>query len=220
MNRIALTGALTALALLPEPSRALTLSESDIEAIGRVVFAEAGNQPVAGKVAVLDTILNRVAAGRFGADVQSVIEQRNAFEPVTRAGGWRRLPALTASQRAELITILALKAGGHLGDLSGGALYFQNPAVVASRAAAGTVRPQLVGFGGMPQTAVIGQHTFYRPGAGGGAPGMTTTTVTAPRKALRSSFVGEDLTATEEGEGETTLVLPALPLVEDVAAAR
>jgi hypothetical protein len=49
---------------------------------------------------------------------------------------------------------------------------------------------------------------------------MTTTTVTAPRKALRSSFVGEDLTATAEGEGETTLVLPALPLVEDVAAAR
>jgi hypothetical protein len=110
MNRIALTGVLTALAIMPQPGRALTLSETDIEAIGRVVFAEAGNQPVAGKVAVLDTILNRVAAGRFGADVQSVIEQRNAFEPVTRAGGWRRLPALTATQRAEFTTILALKA--------------------------------------------------------------------------------------------------------------
>ena len=87
----------------------------------------------------------------------------NAFEPVTRAGGWQRLPPLTVIQRAELATILSLKASGHLGDVSSGALYFQNPQIVAERAAAGKVAPSLVHFGGMPRTAVIGQHTFYRP---------------------------------------------------------
>ena len=225
MSRIALSAALAALTLAPLPGRAVSLSEADVDAIGRVVFAEAGNQPIAGKVAVLDTILNRLASGRFGADVQSVIEQRNAFEPVTRAGGWRRLPPLTALQRAELDTILALKAAGHLGDVSGGALYFQNPRIVAVRATAGTVPPDRVGFAGMPTTAVIGEHTFYRPvGGDGGTPAASTKTMLpAParaRQALPSSFVGDDLAAGEGREGETVLVLPADGMVEDVAAAR
>ncbi len=226
--RIALTVGLAALVLAPLPGRAVSFSEADIDAIGRVVFAEAGNQPIAGKVAVIETILNRLSDGRFGSDAQSVIEQRNAFEPATRAGGWRRLPPLTLNQRAELDTILALKAGGHLRDVSGGALYFQNPRIVAARAAAGTVPLTLVGFGGMPQTAVIGQHTFYRPeGAGvsatiGGSrePQARTEAVTTAREGLRSSFVGDDLMAGEGREGETVLVLPADAMVEDVAAAR
>jgi spore germination cell wall hydrolase CwlJ-like protein len=87
MNRIALSAALTALALAPLPGRAVTLTEADIDAIGRVDFAEAGNQPIAGKVAVIDTILNRLAAVRFGSDLQSVIEQHRRDEPVARAGG-------------------------------------------------------------------------------------------------------------------------------------
>ena len=224
MNRIALTAALAALALAPLPGRAVTLTEADIDALGRVVFAEAGSQPIAGKVAVLDTILNRVASGGFGSDLQSVIAQRHAFEPVTRAGGWRRLPPLTTAQRAELDTILALKAGGHLGDVSGGALYFQNPTIVAARAAAGTVSPKLIGFAGMPTTAAIGDHTFYRPagGDGGAATGSTKTVPPAAanaRPALHSSFVGNDL-ADDAGEGETVLVRPADAMVEDVAAAR
>ncbi len=222
MSRIAFSAALAALVLAPLPASALTLSEEDVDAIGRVVFAEAGNQPIAGKVAVIDTILNRLAAGGFGRDVQSVIAQRHAFEPVTRAGGWRRLPPLTVDQRVELNTILALKAAGHLGDVSGGALYFQNPRIVAARAMAGSVSPALVGFAGMPQTAMIGAHTFYRPAAGNrGIPAASTKTKPSPaamaRPALRSSFVGDDL---EGREGGTILVLPTAGMVEDVAAAR
>jgi hypothetical protein len=225
MKGIALWVALAALLSAPLSGRAVTLSETDIDAIGRVVFAEAGNQPIAGKVAVLDTILNRLSDGRFGSDLQSVIAQTRAFEPVTRAGGWRRLPPLTLNQRVELKTILALKAGGHLGDVSGGALYFQNPKIVAARAAAGTVRQDLVGFDGMPATAVLGEHTFYRPAAGqeGSTAGSTKTLPTPAvitRPALPSSFVGDDLTEGEGREGETVLVLPADGMVEDVAAAR
>lgn len=224
MSRIALSAALTALVLAPLPASALTLSAEDVDAIGRVVFAEAGNQPIAGKVAVIDTILNRLAAGGFGRDVQSVIAQRHAFEPVTRAGGWRRLPPLTFNQRVELDTILALKVAGHLGDVSGGALYFQNPRIVAARAAAGTVSLALVGFAGMPQTAMIGDHTFYRPAVGSGLSTASMKTKPSPaamsRPALRSSFVGDDLAAGDEGERETLLVLPTDGMVEDVAAAR
>ncbi|MFO1155193.1 MAG: cell wall hydrolase [Rhodospirillales bacterium] len=225
MSKIALAAAFTALISAPLPARALTLSETDVDAIGRVVFAEAGNQPIAGKVAVLDTILNRLASGHFGSDLQAVIAQPHAFEPVTHAGGWRRLPPLTIAQRVELETILALKAGGHLGDVSGGALYFQNPTIVAARAAAGTVPPDRIGFAGMPATTAIADHTFYRPVAMTATRGSDGTKImpppaASPRPALRSSFVGDDLTAGEGREGETALVLPADAMVEDVAAAR
>lgn len=146
------------------PAAAITLSDSDVDAIGRVAYAEARTQPAVGLVAVIDTILNRVNAPGFPDTVQGVIEQRAAFEPVLRAGGWRNLPPMSQGQRASLETILALKADGALGDVSGGALFFQNPRIVAARATAGKVRAKLVHFGGMPQTAVIADHTFYKPG--------------------------------------------------------
>jgi hypothetical protein len=170
---------------------------------------------------VIDSILNRLDSGRFGSSIQSVIDQPNAFEPVTRAGGWRLLPPLTVTQRAELATILSLKASGHLGDVSSGALYFQNPRIVAERAAAGKAAPSLVHFGGMPRTAVIGQHTFYRPSAA--ADSLTTSNAKPAPTALRSSFVGEDLMPEtvpwEATQGETVLVVPdGVPLAEVAAA--
>lgn len=220
MNRRTAAAALVLLTL-PAPAGAIGLSETDIEAIGRVVYAEAAHEPAAGKVAVIDTILNRLGSGRFGSSVQAVVDQPNAFEPVTRAGGWRLLPELTAPQRAELATILSLKASGHLGDISSGALYFQNATIVAARAATGTVAPSLVHFGGMPQTAVIGRHTFYRPAAETSVKAAGSTTPARP--ALRSSFVGGDpateSATPEAGKGETVLVLPDAASVAEVARA-
>jgi hypothetical protein len=232
MTRIARTGLLAALMTalaLPAGAGAVTLTDGDIEAIGRVVVAEAAGQPIAGRVAVIDTILNRAAASGFGKDVQSVIAQTNAFEPVARAGGWQRLPPLSVAERAEIEVILKLKAGGHLGDVSGGALYFQNPAIVRARAAAGKVRPGLVDFGGMPRTVSIGDHSFYRPSTSTPAtrPAVTTlaTIPTPPAttrrpKALASSFVGDGISADEGEQGATILVLPTDGEVADVAAAR
>lgn len=220
MNRRAAAAALVLLTL-PAPAGAIGLSETDIEAIGRVVYAEAAHEPAAGKVAVIDTILNRLDSGRFGSSVQSVIDQPNAFEPVTKAGGWRQLPPLTAMQRTELTTILSLKASGHLGDISSGALYFQNAKIVAARAATGTVAPSLVHFGGMPPTAVIGRHTFYRPAAETSVKAAGNATPVRP--ALRSSFVGGDpateRATPEAGQGETVLVLPDTVSVAEVARA-
>ena len=132
------------------------------EAITRVAFAEAGNQGDSGLAAVVYTILNRVQDGRWGGSVEAVVNARGQFEPVMRAGGdWRRLPAPTVAQRARIETILNLALEGRLPDLTNGARYFQNPQIVADRAARGEVSPGLVNFGGTGPSAVIGAHSFY-----------------------------------------------------------
>ena len=182
-------GAALLAALVPATAGALSLTPTEVDALGRVVYAEAANQPVAGKVAVLDTILNRLASGLFGSNVLAVIEQRNAFEPVTRAGGWRRLPTLTAAQATEFSTVLGLKTVGLVSDASHGALYFQNEAIVGNRAQDGTVRKDLVGFGGMPKTAVIADHTFYAPGPSAARP--QSVSISGARHPAATLFVGE-----------------------------
>ncbi len=102
------------------------LSFEDREAIGRVTYAEAGNQGEEGLAAVIFTILNRVNSGQFGSSVQDVIDAPNQFEPATRAGGWRYLPPLDQTQSVQFETILNLILAGWLPDLTNGALFFQN----------------------------------------------------------------------------------------------
>lgn len=132
------------------------------EAIARVAYAEAAGQGEVGLAAVVFTILNRLAAGQWGSSVDAVVNARAQFEPVLRAGGdWRALTAATPAERARIDTILNLALEGRLPDPTGGALYFQNPAIVAARARAGTVSAELVHFGGATPSATIGDHAFY-----------------------------------------------------------
>jgi spore germination cell wall hydrolase CwlJ-like protein len=137
------------------------LSYEDREAIGRVTYAEAGNQGEEGIAAVIFTILNRANSGQFGSSVQGVIDAPNQFEPATRAGGWRYLPPLDSWQSVQFETILNLILAGRLPDLTNGALFFQNARIVSARAARGAVSPYLVDFGGTPPAAEIGDHRFY-----------------------------------------------------------
>lgn len=137
------------------------LSWEDREAIGRITYAEAGNQGEDGIAAVIFTILNRVNSGEFGSSVQEVIDAPNQFEPATSAGGWRYLSPLDSWQSVQFDTILNLILAGRLPDLTNGALYFQNAQIVAARAARGRVSPYLVDFGGTPPVAEIGDHRFY-----------------------------------------------------------
>lgn len=144
---------------------AFTLSPDDREALGRVAYAEAGSQREEGLAAVAHAVLNRLASGRFGANVQGVLDAPGQFEPVARAGGsWRHLPSLTASQRLVFGTILDLILQGRLPDLTAGSTYFQNAAVVARRAEAGQVSPNLVNFGGQTPAAIVRDHSFFRAG--------------------------------------------------------
>ncbi|MFO1062195.1 MAG: cell wall hydrolase, partial [Dongiaceae bacterium] len=124
--------------------------------------------------AVAYTILNRVASGRFQSSVQAVIDAPDQFEPVARAGGWRRLPPLSPGLQAQFDLLLAAMLSGQLPDPTRGALYFQNRAVVAARAAAGLVPPSLVDFGGQPAIAEVRDHSFYGdPAARAAAPGWS-----------------------------------------------
>jgi N-acetylmuramoyl-L-alanine amidase len=165
------------------------------DAIGRVTFAEAGNQGDSGLAAVVYTILNRVQDGRWGRTVIDVVNAPSQFEPVMRAGGdWRRLPLVSAAAQARIDTILNLALDGRLPDLTHGARYFQNPAIVADRARAGQVGAGLVNFGGTAPSAVIGAHSFYvetRRG-GGRSVGGPTGAIMGARRADAVMFVGEN----------------------------
>jgi Cell Wall Hydrolase len=140
----------------------ISLSIDDRDALARVAYAEAGNQGRQGIAAVVFTILNRVASGKFQNGVQAVVSEPYQFEPVTHAGSWRKLPPLSPGNEAEFDRILAAIGSGQLTDPTGGALYFQNRAIVAARAAAGLVPASLIDFGGQPAIAEIGDHRFYR----------------------------------------------------------
>ncbi len=132
------------------------------EAIARVAYAEAGGQGDAGLAGVVFTILNRLATREWGSTVEAVVNARGQFEPVMRAGGdWRGLRPASPVERGRIDTILNLALEGRLPDPTGGARYFQNPAIVAARARAGSVRPGLVHFGGASPSATIGDHAFY-----------------------------------------------------------
>ncbi len=138
------------------------LSAEDRDALGRLAYAEAGDQGEEGLAAVLYSVLNRLSSGRFGSNVTAVIEAPGQFEPVDRVGGhWHDLPGLSASQRATITTILDLIQQGRLPDPTNGAMFFQNPRIVANREAAGQVRAGLTNFGNQTPTAVVRDHAFF-----------------------------------------------------------
>jgi len=176
------------------------------DGIARVAYAEAANQGDSGLAAVVYTILNRLADGRWGRAIDSVLNAPHQFEPVMRAGGsWRDLPPVSEAQRARIDTIINLALDGRLPDLTNGARYFQNPRVVAARAANGQVPASLVNFGGAPPSAVIGAHSFYvDAGRGGGrrpsanllAAGHRDASDVVLSAAGGAIFVGENRAAT------------------------
>lgn len=150
------------------------------EAIARVAVAEAANQGDSGLLAVVYTIFNRLSDGRWGKSVDQVLNARAQFEPVLRVGGeWRALPTASPIQRARVDTLINLALDGRAPDPTGGALWFQNPRIVAARAAAGQVSPRLVHFGGRTPSAVIGDHAFY-PASGVAGPGPTMAALAQP----------------------------------------
>jgi len=191
------------------------------DAVARVAYAEARNQGDSGLAAVVYTILNRLADGRWGATVEAVVNARSQFEPVMRVGGdWRRLPAVSAADQARIDTILNLALEGRLPDLTQGARYFQNPAIVASRARQGQVAASLVNFGGQAPSAVIGDHSFYvgqeGPGRGPGA-----AAVALPKSHSAALFVGENRAgegtgpSLAEGPQDVPAVTPSGPALGD-----
>ncbi len=204
----------------PPPLVDLVAAPGARDGIARVAFAEAGNQGDSGLAAVVYTILNRLQDGRWGTSVDAVLNARAQFEPVARAGGdWRELPPVSAVAQARIDTILNLALEGRLPDLTHGARYFQNPAIVARRAGAGQVSPSLVNFGGASPSAVIGAHSFYaETGRGGGrAAGVPGSPRSGVRRDESVLFEGDNR-AVQAGESDPPPT-PAVIRVGDAAQA-
>lgn len=143
------------------PGSVIEVTWDDREALGRIAYAEAGNQGQLGVVAVVYTIFNRVTSGQFQSSIQDVIDAPNQFEPATRVGGWRNLPPLSLARGIEFDRLLDQILAGNFPDPTNGALFFQNARIVAARAARGKGSWSLVDFGGTPPIAEIGDHRFY-----------------------------------------------------------
>ena len=67
------------------------VTDTDIQNMAKLVWAEAGTQSEYGKRLVIDVILNRVEANGFGSSIDSVIFAPGQFSPVS-SGSFYRSP--------------------------------------------------------------------------------------------------------------------------------
>ena len=117
-------------------------NSDDLYWLSRIISAESGNQPLSGKIAVGNVILNRVADSRFPNTVKAVIFQSNQFTPVSN-GSINRTP----SSESVIAAKLALEGA----NTAGNSLYFVNPRVSPSSWASRN----------RPYVATIGAHAFF-----------------------------------------------------------
>ena len=116
--------------------------QEDLFWLARVIDAESGNQPLDGKIAVGNVVLNRMNSPMFPNTVYGVVFQRNQFTPAAN-GSINRTPS------AESVVAAKLCLDG--ANTAGSALYFVNP----------TVAPGSWASRNRPYVATIGAHAFY-----------------------------------------------------------
>lgn len=114
--------------------------------MAKVVHHEAGNQPRAGQLAVAQTILNRVASGRFAATVCGVVHQRNQYFDTTRYH-----PNRASGQWQAAVAVAFDALAGKARAVVPGALFFR-----AAYAAPTNF------FKSRTRIAALGDHVFYR----------------------------------------------------------
>ncbi len=88
---------------------------TDLYWLSHIINAESGNQPLSGKIAVGNVVLNRVADSRFPNTVKGVVCQKNQFTPVANG-------AINKTPNAE--SVLAAKLCLDGGEALEGVLWF------------------------------------------------------------------------------------------------
>jgi N-acetylmuramoyl-L-alanine amidase len=123
----------------------LTLGQSDLDLLARLVSAEASGEPFEGQVAVAATILNRLKDDRYPNTIYGVIYQINhgryQYSPVL--DGRIKQPATASSYRAVQTALTGW-------DPSNGANGFYNP-----------VKTDNLWVRSQPITTTIGEHVFF-----------------------------------------------------------
>lgn len=138
--------------------RTITLSPRDIDAIARVVQAEAGNQGPQGMAAVAGVIMNRVSMpDRFGSSVDDVLNAPKQFSPINGLGSWERLPPANDQVRSIVQqTAAAVQQGGSAANPAGTATHFLNPTI--------SDRSNVRGWGSqLANSFRVGAHVFGTP---------------------------------------------------------
>ena len=109
----------------------------------RVIYLESGNQPMDGKIAVGNVVLNRVANPIFANTVQGVLAQKNQFST------YRSGAMANAQPNAESVIAAKLALEGAVVERTRGALWFDSCAV---------------SWASLNRTfvAAIGGHKFYK----------------------------------------------------------
>ena len=82
-------------------------NQDDLFWLSRVIFAESGNQPLEGKMAVGNVVLNRMASPIFPSTVHGVLAQKNQFS--TYKGG--KLANRTPNESSVIAAKLVLDGG-------------------------------------------------------------------------------------------------------------
>ena len=126
---------------------AASVDAKSVECMAKVVLHEAGNQPREGKIAVAQTLVNRLkAGGRFGGSICQVANQRGqffriaSFRPRRDTDGWQ-----------EAVEIAHEVLAGQADPVAPGAMYFR-----ASYAPANAF------FRTRQRVTTVGAHVFYR----------------------------------------------------------
>ena len=124
-----------------------SVDAKSVECMAKVVMHEAGNQPREGKIAVAQTLVNRLkAGGRFGDSICGIVNQKGqyfriaSFHPRKDSDGWQ-----------EAVEVAHDVLAGRTDPVAPGAMYFR-----ASYA------PTNAFFRTRERVATVGAHVFYR----------------------------------------------------------
>jgi N-acetylmuramoyl-L-alanine amidase len=98
----------------------LYVTQSDIELMAKLIYAESRGEPYEGKVAVASVVLNRVLSPNFPSTVQEVIYQPKAFSCVKNG-------TIAAHPDKNCYDAAYEALRGH--DPTNEALYFYNPSI-------------------------------------------------------------------------------------------
>lgn len=136
-NRVVLTAGAG-----PITSGDIAYQEDVVYWLSHIINAESGNQPLDGKIAVGNVVLNRVSSPRFPNTVYEVIFQRGQFTPVSNG-------SINLTPNAESVIAAKLCLDG--ANTVGNALYFINP----------RYSPNSWASRNRPYVATIASHAFY-----------------------------------------------------------
>ncbi|WP_051503900.1 cell wall hydrolase [Sphingomonas jaspsi] len=196
-------GAIAAARPFDLPASDVTDYRRALLCLTQAVYYEAGNEPLEGRRAVAQVVLNRLRHPAFPKSVCGVVYQ-GSREPVCQFsfvcdGSLYRRPALGAWKEAEAIARAALN--GFVEQSVGGATHYHANYVAPYWA------PKLA------KLTQIGAHIFYRwPGAWGSSAAFTGHYVGEPNDPL--SLRPPLRPAVVTVEGETVVAAPAGPITD------